>query len=160
VVLTEGRAAVDSTGVEISERVMDGRDWTAARDAGADVVVLPARRDDNGRGVYGEATVFLVKDLRAAGVPAVFADPSDRRVFEVKKSAVGTALVAVVLGLVSNAGWDGVKAWLRREQADDQRLEVSFADVSADGARTVWAVKGRADEALRAVDRLRERPPG
>lgn len=145
--------------VDIGERTLDERDWSDARAAGTDSVVLPARRDDDGRGVYGEATVFLVKELRAAGVSASYADPSDRRVFEVKKSALGTALVAVALGLVSNAGWDGVKAWLRREQPDGQRLEVSFADLSADGARTMWTVKGPAEETLAAVDRLRGQPP-
>jgi hypothetical protein len=145
--------------VDIGERTLDERDWSDARAAGTDVVVLPARRDDDGRGVYGESTVFLVKELRAAGVSASYADPSDRRVFEVKKSALGTALVSVALGLVSNAGWDGVKAWLRREQPDGQRLEVSFADLSADGARTMWTVKGPAEETLAAVDRLRGQPP-
>jgi hypothetical protein len=127
-----------------------------ARAQDAMLVVLPGRRAEDGRGIYGEASLFLVKELRAANVNAAYLDPPKQRLFEVKESAWVDALVSIGLGIVTNAAWDAVKAVLRRLHTDDQLMEIRYADVSAAGDQTEWTVRGPAGEVLNAVDRLRQ----
>ena len=43
--------------------------------ADVDLVILPNGRDEENRGLYPAETVFLGKDLRAAGYRVVYADP-------------------------------------------------------------------------------------
>jgi hypothetical protein len=130
-----------------------------ARALGNSVVILPRRRADDGRGVYGEATVFLAKDLRAEGVDAAYLDPPDDRLFEVKKSAIIAVFVTIVLGIGSAAGWDGIKALLKREHADGKPLEVTYTDLASDGGGRSWTVRGSGKEVIEAIDRLRSEPP-
>lgn len=129
-----------------------------ARSLGNSVVILPRRRADDGRGVYGEATVFLAKDLRAQGVDVAYLDPSNERLFEVKKSAIMAAFVTIVLGIGSAAGWDGIKALLKREHADDKPLEVAYTDLASDGTGKSWTVRGSGKDVIEAIDRLRSEP--
>jgi hypothetical protein len=130
-----------------------------ARALGNSIVILPRRRADDGRGVYGEATVFLAKDLRAQRVDVAYLDPSEARLFEVKKSAILAVFVTIVLGISSAAGWDGIKALLKRERADDTPMEVTYADLAADGSGKSWRVRGSGKDVIEAIDRLRSAPP-
>jgi len=63
-----------------------------ARAVAVPLVVLPDRHV-NGRGVYTQTSVLLVKQLRGAGLRAEFLDPPESRTFEVKKGAFTTAIV-------------------------------------------------------------------
>jgi hypothetical protein len=57
-----------------------------ARDLGTSMVIVPGQRTDDDRGVCGEATLFLAKELRAEGVDVAYLDSSDSRLFKVKTS--------------------------------------------------------------------------
>jgi hypothetical protein len=118
------------------------------------VAVLPAAQMD-GKPVYSEAAVMLVKELRTLGTTAEYLDASDSRVFEVKKGAIETAVLSLVLGIASSAAWDGVKTWLARRRG--ARLAITYVELeNSDGRRgKAWRVEGDADQAIQAIDRLR-----
>lgn len=139
------------------ERVSVPRlDMEAAMRASTDVVLMPRARTDDGRGIYGEATIFLVKELRAEGIEASFLDPSEGRLFDVKKSAIATALVTVVLGVVSSAAWEAVRSLLIREHPEDSPMEITYTDLSPTGTGSSWTVRGEGKDVLEAIDKLIE----
>jgi hypothetical protein len=106
-----------------------------ARGIGSDIVVMPRPWADDGRAVYGESTLFLVKELRAEGLTAAFLDSGEDRVFEVKKSALLAGLVGIDIGIGSgvgsNAVWAGLMRLLHRHAGDENEsceVEVTYVD--------------------------------
>lgn len=147
--------------------VRDGVDAVASGVARAfsdvDLVILPVGRDEEGRGLYPADTVFLGKNLRAAGYRVAYADPPGRRLFEVRKSAVATAVASVALGLLTNAAWDGAKwlvGWIRRSRSGDnpRELEIQITDARPDSSSTTWTVRGEPMAVTSAIERLRPIP--
>lgn len=128
-----------------------------------DLVILPVGQDEEGRGLYPADTVFLGKNLRAAGYRVAYADPPGRRLFEVRKSAVTTAVASVALGLLTNAAWDGAKwlvGWIRRRRSggNPRELEIQITDARPDSSRTTWTVRGEPMAVTSAIERLRPIP--
>lgn len=120
----------------------------------AGVVVLPASHAD-GKAVYTEASVMLVKELRVLGAAAEYLDPSGDRVFEVKKGDFGTLVLSFLVGIASAAAWDAMKAYLSvRPKA---RLSVTYVELEdVDGRRKkAWKVEGETAGVIDAIDRLR-----
>ena len=134
-------------------------DLVHARALGNPVVILPSRRAEDGRGVYDEGNIFLVKDLRATGVDVAYLDPSDARLFEVRKSAIAADLVTIILGICSSAGWDGIKALLTRGHSADNKLEVTYTDLGPGSIGRSWTVRGRAEDVIAVIERLQSEPP-
>jgi hypothetical protein len=132
-----------------------------ARALGTSMVILPRQCTGDGRGVYGEATLFLAKELRAEGVDVAYLDSSDSRLFEVKKSAVLTALDAIAIGVTSgvgtNAAWAGFKRLFHRREDSEHQIEISYVDLSEPGDRTQYTVRGRTRDVLDAIDEIRAR---
>lgn len=120
----------------------------------AGIVVLPREQRD-GKAVYTEPSVMLVKELRAAGAEAAFLDPSDVRVFEVKKGAVGDGLLAFVIGIASNGSWEAIKALFRK--GPRQTISVTYLELDDGNERrgTAWKVEGDSEAVLSAIDKLR-----
>lgn len=119
------------------------------------VVVMPVRSVE-GRAVYTEASVLMVKRLKAARIDATFLDLPEQRTFEVKKSALAVAIPTYVLGIASAASWDTLKLLLRAHPTTN--LSVTYVDLESaeDGARgTAWRVDGNSESVLDAIDRLR-----
>ncbi|MDP9091773.1 MAG: hypothetical protein M3N95_02220 [Actinomycetota bacterium] len=132
-----------------------------AKALGSDVVVMPRRWADDGRAVYGESTLFLVKELRAEGLSAAFLDSGEDRVFEVKKSALLTGLAAIGIGIGSGVGtnvtWAALKRLLQSHAADgdeSREVEVTFVDLSDDGDGTQYTVRGPVRDVVDTVERL------
>ena len=125
----------------------------------ASVVILPLSRSEDGRGIYGEATLFLTKELRLAGRwrPSSWT-PRKWRLFEVKKSALAAAPVTISLGIVSAAGWDAVKALLRREHASDSPMEITYTDLTPERGGRTWTVRGSSEHVIEAIDNWRSEP--
>jgi hypothetical protein len=141
-----------------------------ARASTADLVVLPSKVEGDGP-VYSEHSVMLVKQLKALGAEVTFADPSEERRFEVKKGALTTAALALVIGIGSNASWDFLKKFLRREKSN--RLSITYValDKSDGSSETAWLLEGDSESVIQSIDRLRgishelssvatEEPPG
>lgn len=111
--------------------------------AASEVLILPFRTDEAGRGVYWDTQLLTVKQLRAAGVDARFLhdDPSER-VFQSEHSEELVAALAV--GVASSAGWDCLKligeyvlAWGSQMTGgrSDARVRVAVARIERpDGA--------------------------
>lgn len=119
------------------------------------VAVLPLRESEDGIGIYPEATVVLVKALRAAGIEANYAHPPERRLFEGKKGVIGDVALPVVLGVISSGAWDGIKAWLLERKHDRAQLQVTFSHVETESGEVKWwRVEGHADAAIAAIDRI------
>lgn len=145
--------------VTVEQTELPKEELASAIATGASIVIMPHARTEDGRGIYGESTVFMVKELRAAGVDARYLDESERRVFEVKKSAVAAALVPFVLGIASTAAWDLLKpcilGWF-----GDRKMEITYTNISADGARTSWNIRGEGKDVVEAIDKINRQTPG
>lgn len=128
----------------------------------ATLVVLPVRHV-NGQGVYTQASVLLVKQLRAAGLSAEFLDPPDSRTFEVQKSALTAVIVNIALNIASSAAWDAIKRVFRSRSADEQKAKLSVTYVDLDNKNgqsgKAWKVEGDSDAVLQAIDKLRRDAP-
>jgi hypothetical protein len=129
-----------------------------AGQVGTGIVVLPRDQRD-GKAVYTEPSVMLVKELRATGADAAYLDPSDVRAFEVKKGVLGDGLLAVVIGIASNGAWEAIKALLRR--GPTQPLSVTYLELDDGNERRglAWKVEGDPDAVLDAIDKLRRGEP-
>jgi hypothetical protein len=137
------------------ERVeLDPVQLAKAAGLGRSVVVMPLRHAE-GRAIYPESCVTLVKELRAAGIDAAFLDEPERRLFEVKKGDLAAAVVAYVLAIAGAASWDGVKALLHARAA--KHLSVTYVDLERpDGSRDIaWKAEGGSAGVLDAIERLR-----
>lgn len=137
--------------VESVDLAADVIDRGAALDTG--IAVLPVKTAD-GKGIYSEPSVMLVKELRALGAEAEFAYPSEDRLFEVKKSAEAL-LIAYVIGVASTASWDLMKRLLRRRRTS--RLFVTYLELEegSDRRGAAWKVKGDSEGVVQAIDALR-----
>lgn len=144
--------------VSIERAELPVEELQAALAVGASIVIMPHARTEDGRGVYGESTLFLVKELRAQCLDAKFADESERRVFEVKKSALADGVVTIVLGLASAGLWEVVKIYILG-WFEDKKMEMTYTDLSADGREESWTVRGQGKDVLAAIDKIRRQPP-
>jgi hypothetical protein len=146
--LTEPNIHLSAEETEIAPELLD-----RARSESASVVVMPIRQVD-GRAVYSQKSLLLVKRLRVAGIDARFLDPPEERTFEVKNSAFAL-LGTLVLGISSSAAWDAIKALFRHEP--EKKLAITYVDLQdEDGNRgTAWKVEGDSDAVLQAIDKLR-----
>jgi hypothetical protein len=140
--------------VAVSPVEIDGETLDRAIRLNTGVAVLP-KSQGNDKAIYSEASVMLVKELRALGAAAEYLDPPDDRVFEVKKGHVAAAVLSFVLGIASTAAWDAVKIWLAAKPAS--RLSVTYVDLEdiAGRRRKAWRVEGDTAGVLEAIDRLR-----
>lgn len=139
--------------VEVNPTVTDPAVVSAAWGVAVDVLVMPMR-NVNGVAVYSQESLDLVKELRAAGLTAAFLHGPSERIFEAKKSAVAV-LGAIALGIATNAGWDGVKALMRRG-GPTGKLAVTFTDLKDQQTSAMsWTVTGDSDAVLDAIDKLR-----
>ncbi len=144
--------------VSVERTELPKEELEAAFAVGASIVIMPHARTEDGRGIYGESTLSLVKDLRAQRLDAKYADEPERRVFEVKKGVLADGFVTIVLGIASAGAWDAFKiyilGWL-----DDKKMEITYTDLSADGREESWTIRGQGRDVLAAIDKIRRQPP-
>lgn len=138
----------------VEEVEMPPETLVRAIDRTAGLVVLPLAIQD-GKAVYTEASVMLVKELRSLGADAEFSHSSDERVFEVRKSAVAL-VVGYVIGIASNASWDLMKRLLHKRA--DRRISVTYIELEdGHGQRgKAWKAEGDTNAVIQAIDKLRE----
>jgi hypothetical protein len=80
----------------------------------APAVLAPYRR--SGRlGVYDEAVASVAQELNALSVVTEWSEPAESRAWDARRSADEIALaVDLVIGVASNAAWQGLVAILHR----------------------------------------------
>jgi hypothetical protein len=154
----------DNTRVSVSTTRLPSDVLARAKALESDVVVMPRRWANDGTAVYGESTLFLVKEVRAEGLSADFLDSGEERVFEVKKSAILTGLAAIGIGIGSgvgtNATWAALRRLLRSHENDEnesREVEVTFVDLSDESDGTQYTVRGTTNDVLATIERLRDR---
>lgn len=101
-----------------------------------DVVVLPRQIEPDGRGLYDDSVLTIVKEFRAAGVSATYQHDQDSRAWVGEKAVVEVAL-ALVIGIASNAGWTAL-CWLLRRQHRSDRVRVRVGRFRRTAAETSW----------------------
>jgi hypothetical protein len=144
----------DVVGAEVERIAIDPEMANRARTVDGSIVLMPVRYIE-GRAVYAQSLITMVKRLRAAGLDAAFLDPPEQRTFEVRKGALETAIITVALGMASSAAWDALKAFFRAHAPG--RLSVTYVDLEDEAGQrgTAWKVDGDRDAVLAAIDKLR-----
>jgi len=128
------------------------------RDFDEDVVVLPREVDENGRGLYDDSALTIVKEFRAAGVTARYQHGQDNRTWIGEKSATAL-MVNFLIGISSNAGWDALCWLLRRRHSNDQvRVRVGRVRKTHDGLSWEWYSAKGSGAAVAAALAAIERP--
>ncbi|MEU8176363.1 hypothetical protein AB0C14_26115 [Microbispora hainanensis] len=83
---------------------------------GTDITILPSWREGD-VGVYREQLISLAKGLRKEGVTVTWFDDADHRTWYGERSAVSDAVIAIALGIITNAGWDAIKLFFSKRKA-------------------------------------------
>lgn len=136
--------------------------WLSAEDVPA-ITILP-RRIQDGKAIYGDDLVLLVKQLRFDGIDAKFLETPDQA-FESQYSAVSIITLNILLNIASNACWDGFKLLLgriRSKALDAQRAGVeSKCKMSMglvkypDGSSFTWQeISGPTEDVLKIAESL------
>jgi hypothetical protein len=118
------------------------------------LVVLPIRQLDDGRGVYPEASIFMVKELRASGIPIDFADESGNRTFETKKGWVLDSMNELIIGVAGGAGWDGLKRLSGRLRGEGGSTPVRITVIESRSGEA-WVIEASQSDLPEAVEQLR-----
>ena len=85
---------------------------TAPEKLGADLVVLPREITEDGRGLYDDSVITIVKELRSLGTDARYQHDENDRAWIGEESAATIAL-DLIIGIASGAGWSGLQALFR-----------------------------------------------
>jgi hypothetical protein len=125
-------------------------------DLPADVVVLPRRMDAEGRGLYHDSVLSLVKTFKADGIDAAFLHDSDQRGWIGEKSLT-TDFLTLALGVGSAAGWDGVKRLFRGRLSSSQTKAVIYRKTEDPSGKSVWEMyefEGSGEDVATLMERL------
>ena len=101
-----------------------------------DVVVLPREVEPDGRALYDDSVLTIVKEFRAAGVSASYQHDQDSRTW-VGEQAVAEVALALVIGIASNAGWAALCRILRSQHRSDQ-VRVRVGRFRRTSSETSW----------------------
>lgn len=122
----------------------------------ADVVILP-REVVDGIGLYDDSVVTVAKELRAAGTSAEYAHGPAAREWIGEKS-VAVIVLSLVVGIASNAAWDGLRALVGRAGSERVRVRVARLKQTARGREAEWfELEGPGEEVADALMALQ--PP-
>ena len=154
----------------ISPSNLTPEDRTRLPTDGDIVVVTPTHRTDDGVGVYTSASLFVVKELRAASIRARFLDDPQHRTFEAKKSAAADLIaLSISVGgtLISNVAWKYLERLLSRADRGGRRtggsgqaeeMELTVIDPNGPADRNQVTIHGTRRDVLDAVARLAHQP--
>lgn len=119
-----------SEGVDV--RPVEPPDIALPTNLDSDVVVFPREVEPDGRALYSDTVVAIVKEFRAEGVSARYQHDQDQRSWIGEKALAEVAL-ALIVGIASNAGWAALSRVLRREHGRD-RVVVRVGRIRKTGA--------------------------
>ena len=120
------------------------------------LVFLPLERKEDGRGIYGQSSLTLVKELKVTGVNSSYLDSSENRTFEVKKS-IQIEIVNLVIYLAQEAtkefAWNELKQLLKSKHPESQKFNVTYLKIAKDEVVGFKAV-GQRDDVFQAIDKF------
>lgn len=124
----------------------------------ADLVVLPREVAEDGRGLYDDSVITIVKELKSLGADARYQHEKSERAWIGEESAAKIAL-DLIIGIASGAGWSGLQALFRGSFSTRRvRVRVGRYEQLADGStKSEWyEIDGRGaevSEMLRELER-------
>lgn len=116
-----------------------------------DLVVLPMYMDGD-RAIYADGATMLAKRLRVLGARAEWSHDAAHRGWYGERGA-GEVVAALVIGVLSSAGWDAIKLFLR-QGSGTVRLKL-FSRTNPSGTEERWIdLEGDSKAVSEMVDRL------
>lgn len=88
-------------------------------DPDTDVWVYPEHLDGD-RGTYPQQVLAVADELTQAGISTRLVHDLTHVDAPADRGPVAEAAIAIILGIASSAGWDAIKAMLRRRPRDQQ----------------------------------------
>lgn len=125
-----------SMGETANVEVADPPDVPLPAELDGDVVVLPREVESDGRGLYSDTAVGIVKEFRAEGVSARYQHDQGERSW-VGEKALAEVAIALVIGIASNAGWAALCRIVRREHGAD-RVSIRVGRLRKTRKETSW----------------------
>lgn len=113
----------------------------AGFDQSVDLVVLPERRLDDGRGVYEKGLIDLLKDLRDAGLTVSWGDEPEQRGFVERRSAaevIWDAVLGIPGGVISTLISAKLAQWFGKSPQSTGQVRVALVRevIAPDGTVT------------------------
>ena len=103
----------------------------------ADLVVLPREIAPDGRGLYDDSVVTIVKDLRLLGVSASYQHDQDHRAW-IGEQGHAQLVYDLIVGVAGNAGWWALcRLFAVERKSDKLRVKVARCTQEPDG-KTTW----------------------
>jgi hypothetical protein len=84
-----------------------------------DIVVLPREIADDGRGLYDESVITIVKEFRSLDVGADYLHGPDERSW-IGERAIPPLVIDLIVGITSNAGWSALCRLLGKKHPENQ----------------------------------------
>lgn len=128
----------------------------APKKLGADLVVLPREIADDGRGLYDDSVITIVKELKFLGADARYQHEKGDRAWIGEESAAKIAL-DLIIGIASGAGWSGLQALFRGSfRTRRVRVRVGRYEQLADGStKAQWyEIDGHGEEVSEMLHEL------
>lgn len=127
----------------------------------ADITVLPLSRTEEDHGVYGEASIFLVQDLRDEGLNVSWSDDPSCRVYSAKRSAhlIVDLAIQVAYGVAGNAAWATLVKIFARKPYDAGRVHLEIHRKTGSDGSTEEVLKYDGSGAEISEILKRDQPP-
>jgi len=118
-----------------------------------DVLLLP-REISEGRGLYDDSMDTLAKEIRASGATAQYQHDVSSRDW-IGEKHLPTIVLDVIAGVLSNAGWAGLRAVVAKRNAKQVRVRVVRRKETTSGLEEEWfEVEGPGAEVADALEAL------
>lgn len=117
-------------------------------------MILPREISEDGVGLYDSSVITFAKELRTEGIAADYEHDSEHRQWIAEEAFSGEA-IAVVVGIISNAGWAAINALLHKRGSSPTKVKIARCVKSPD--RTVWEwyeVEGKGSDVAKVLARL------
>ena len=155
--MTRDAGLPEESSVIITSVQIPSETVTSAVNLSSSLIILPISHTEDGKGVYGQSTVFLVKELKSEGIDAAYLDSSEFRLFDVKKGQhqiVFEMAFALMRDMAVDSIWAAIKVYLLKSLPPRQPMNITYSKISNDGASESWNVAGPIEGTLRAVDKF------
>lgn len=116
-----------------------------------DVVLYPEDVHD-GRGVYPLAVAAVADELESDGLDVRTMHDEEQTEYYADREGV---VLAIIIGIVSSAAWDGIKRILARRQGKQVKVTIGYRELG----KVKWVcAEGEAADVAEMLNRLNLRP--
>jgi hypothetical protein len=120
-----------------------------------DVLLLP-RETGEGRGLYDDSVDTLAKEIRASGATAEYQHDASSRGW-IGEKHLPVIELDVIAGILSNAGWAGLRAVVAKRKVKRVRVKVGRRKETPSGLEEEWIeLEGPGIEVANALEVLQQ----